>query len=125
MGRVGTPEEVVKIILMLASDLASYVTGANIDINGGLTVDFNENNQLLQTKRRHIHPGPLVDPDNKEQLHISVNGVDLNEYPKEFRLKGKLTITNTTNTPLEVTRILFPSADKEFNFAIVYSNKTV
>lgn len=38
MGRVGTPEEVAKIILMLASDLASYVTGANIDINGGLLI---------------------------------------------------------------------------------------
>ena len=35
LGRMGTPEEVAKIILVLASDLASYVTGTTIDINGG------------------------------------------------------------------------------------------
>lgn len=36
MGRMGTPGEVASIIMMLASGLASYVTGSNIDINGGL-----------------------------------------------------------------------------------------
>lgn len=36
MGRKGTPGEVASIILMLASNLASYVTGTNIDVNGGL-----------------------------------------------------------------------------------------
>ena len=36
MGRKGTPGEVASIILMLASNQASYVTGTNIDINGGL-----------------------------------------------------------------------------------------
>jgi 3-oxoacyl-[acyl-carrier protein] reductase len=35
LGRMGTPEEVANIILVLASDLASYVTGTTIDINGG------------------------------------------------------------------------------------------
>jgi 3-oxoacyl-[acyl-carrier protein] reductase len=35
LGRMGTPEEVAKMILVLASDLASYVTGTTIDINGG------------------------------------------------------------------------------------------
>ena len=36
MGRMGTPEEVACIILMLASSVTSYVTGINIDVNGGL-----------------------------------------------------------------------------------------
>ena len=36
MGRIGDPEEVAKVILFLASDLASYLTGQVIQITGGL-----------------------------------------------------------------------------------------
>lgn len=35
MGRIGTPEEVAELIAWLASDRASFVTGANIPIDGG------------------------------------------------------------------------------------------
>lgn len=35
MGRIGTPEEVAKVIFFLCSDAASYVTGEEIKINGG------------------------------------------------------------------------------------------
>jgi len=35
LGRMGTPGEVANMILVLASDLASYVSGTTIDINGG------------------------------------------------------------------------------------------
>jgi NAD(P)-dependent dehydrogenase (short-subunit alcohol dehydrogenase family) len=35
MGRVGTADEVAGCCLFLASDLSSYVTGSEIDINGG------------------------------------------------------------------------------------------
>ncbi len=37
LGRVGTPEEVADVILFLASERASYVTGANIEVSGGLS----------------------------------------------------------------------------------------
>lgn len=37
LGRVGTPEEVALAALYLASDEASFVTGANLAIDGGLT----------------------------------------------------------------------------------------
>jgi 3-oxoacyl-[acyl-carrier protein] reductase len=37
MGRRGHQEEVAKVILFLASDLASYVTGDAIVVDGGLT----------------------------------------------------------------------------------------
>jgi 3-oxoacyl-[acyl-carrier protein] reductase len=36
VGRMGLPEEVAAAVLYLASDAAAYVTGATIDINGGL-----------------------------------------------------------------------------------------
>ena len=35
LGRIGTPEEVAKVIYFLCSDQASYVTGAELHANGG------------------------------------------------------------------------------------------
>lgn len=35
LGRVGLPREVADVILFLASERASYVTGANIEVSGG------------------------------------------------------------------------------------------
>lgn len=35
LGRMGTPEEVANIIMVLASDISSYLTGTTININGG------------------------------------------------------------------------------------------
>jgi len=35
LGRVGTPEEIAGTVLFLASDLASFVNGATVSVNGG------------------------------------------------------------------------------------------
>jgi 3-oxoacyl-[acyl-carrier protein] reductase len=39
MGRVGAAEEVAACVVWLASDGASFVTGAHVDVNGGLLMD--------------------------------------------------------------------------------------
>ena len=39
LGRVGRPEEVAAVVVMLASDAASFVHGAHVDVNGGLFMD--------------------------------------------------------------------------------------
>ncbi|XMB86195.1 beta-ketoacyl-ACP reductase [Mycoplasmatota bacterium WC44] len=36
LGRLGQPEEIAKVALFLASEEASYVTGTNISVNGGM-----------------------------------------------------------------------------------------
>jgi NAD(P)-dependent dehydrogenase (short-subunit alcohol dehydrogenase family) len=38
MGRIGTPEEVANAVLFLASDEASFITGAEIAVDGGLSL---------------------------------------------------------------------------------------
>jgi NAD(P)-dependent dehydrogenase (short-subunit alcohol dehydrogenase family) len=34
--RLGDPDEVARVCLFLASDLSSYISGATVDVNGGM-----------------------------------------------------------------------------------------
>jgi NAD(P)-dependent dehydrogenase (short-subunit alcohol dehydrogenase family) len=42
LGRLGTAEEVVKTVMFLCSDSASFITGQNIVIDGGLSLQWQE-----------------------------------------------------------------------------------
>jgi NAD(P)-dependent dehydrogenase (short-subunit alcohol dehydrogenase family) len=40
MGRMGTPDEVAKVVVFLASELASYVSGQSLAVDGAATAQF-------------------------------------------------------------------------------------
>ena len=50
--------------------------------------------------------------DQQSQPVILVNGTKMMDTPVRFHHKGLLTIESRTNTPVTVTKLLFPSVDK-------------
>lgn len=67
---------------------------------------------MLRTIPNDTHASLAVDFEDYRKLSIKANGAELQEYPKTFKLRGKLSIISNSNSVLEVTRILFPSTDK-------------
>ncbi|HEX9015361.1 MAG TPA: SDR family oxidoreductase [Chloroflexota bacterium] len=39
LGRLGSPDDVANAVVFLASDRASYITGEEMDVNGGIHID--------------------------------------------------------------------------------------
>lgn len=82
-----------------------------------------DSNKVLMLKKQLIFP-MFRNLPNKTSSHLSqkfdkeslpkilVNGTAIKEIPVSFHHKGILTISSNTNTPLTVTRSIFPSVDK-------------
>jgi meso-butanediol dehydrogenase / (S,S)-butanediol dehydrogenase / diacetyl reductase len=48
LGRVGTPEDIADVVVFLCSDLARFVTGQNLVVDGGMTLHGSGVDGLLQ-----------------------------------------------------------------------------
>ena len=55
LGRIGAPEEIADVVVFLCSDLARFVTGQNIVVDGGMTLHGSGVDGLLERlERGHI-----------------------------------------------------------------------
>lgn len=97
----------------------SAIVHYGVSANGELQLQKKVIFPMLRTIPNNTHASLTVNFDDTKKLNVKVNDKDLLEYPKLFDLKGKLTITSSTNSTLEVTRVLFPSADKPALMEIV------
>jgi hypothetical protein len=90
----------------------SSIIHYGVDGNGELAVQKKLIFPMLRIKPNNTHGSLTVEFNEPNQVQMSVNGTGLKEFPTAFGLKGKLTVTSATNSPLEVTRTIFPSTDK-------------
>lgn len=90
----------------------SAIVNYGIDDNGELTLKKKLVFPMLRTIPNNTHASLSVSYNDNNEVLITVNGSPLKEYPKSFLLKGKLTINSNTDSHVETTRTLFPSADK-------------
>jgi len=102
----------------------SAIVRYGVDENGELSVKKKLVFPMLRTVPNNTHASLIVDFNEPSQLQIMANGAGLLEYPKSFSLKGKLTVSSTTNSPLETTRTLFPSVDKPAFMEIITLKNT-
>jgi enoyl-[acyl-carrier-protein] reductase (NADH) len=58
LGRFGKPEDIANVVVFFASDLARYVTGAALLINGGLLVNPSVS-PCNESRRNHQCPAPI------------------------------------------------------------------
>ena len=56
LDRVGTPDDIADVVVFLCSDLARFVTGQNIVIDGGMTLHGSGVDGLLDQGARLFHP---------------------------------------------------------------------
>ena len=73
LGRLGTPEEVANVYAFLASDEASYVTGALYMVDGGITIGKGPVGLEAERKAKK-------QPETELSLHHSMDGLRNKDY---------------------------------------------
>ncbi len=58
--KTGTPDDIAKAIAFLCSDDASFITGHALAVDGGLTIQLQENMAVRQTQYAREHPGVKI-----------------------------------------------------------------
>ncbi len=98
-------------IEMSGLQISSIVT-YGVTEKGLLTIKKKLVFPMLRTIPNNTHASLTHEFSEAQQPAIIVNGDSVKEYPVEFQHKGVLTIRSKTNTPIQITRKLFPSVNK-------------
>ena len=56
MGRVGQPDDIASVVLFLSSPEASYITGHTLVVDGGMTIQLQENVGVHLARYAQEHP---------------------------------------------------------------------
>jgi len=104
-------------IEMSGKQISAIVT-YGIDSNKVLTVKKQLIFPMLRTIPNNTHASFSRKFERESEPTILVNGTALKETPVNFHHKGMLTILSETNTPVTVSKTIFPSADKAAYFEI-------
>ena len=90
----------------------SSIVNYGTDESGGLVLQKKLVFSMLRTIPNGTHASLIQSFDGKEQPVIKVNGTVVKEHPDRFSLNGILSVNSSTNTGVEVSRIIFPSTNK-------------
>ena len=82
-----------------------------VDVEGRLSLDYKCYFPALRTIPNNTHATYHFDVSNAERPRITVDGLAVDEYPKEFSFDGVLTVKSTTDKGFSTERRLFPSID--------------
>jgi NAD(P)-dependent dehydrogenase (short-subunit alcohol dehydrogenase family) len=68
LARIGTPDDIADVVVFLCSDLARFVTGQNLVVDGGMTLHGSGVDGLFERFRRMLESPPSPDVGSVDHL---------------------------------------------------------